>query len=202
MSAFSNAWSRVDSPTAKLALVAVSTTAITTALVLSTQSLLRTRRRASLRSAINHQLDETTQEEEFIDFSQPTPPPLLTRQPTATGPAGLGKAKKTSEVIIREALARNYVFFGDEGMDKIRKSFVVVVGVGGVGSACATMLVRSGVGKVRIIDFDQVSLSSLNVSTSYPLQGLMWRGARLSAVGLCFRSGTRPPPWPRWARPR
>lgn len=28
----------------------------------------------------------------------------------------------------------------------------------------ATMLARSGVGKIRIIDFDQVSLSSLNVS--------------------------------------
>jgi len=164
MSALSSAWSRLDSPAAKLALVAVSTSALTTALVLSTQSLLRTRRRASLRSSINHQLDDTSEEEEFIDFSQPTPPPALTRQPTATA-AGLGaKVRKTSEIIVREALARNYVFFGDEGMSKVRSSFVVVVGVGGVGSACATMLVRSGVGKVRIIDFDQVSLSSLNVS--------------------------------------
>ena len=37
-----------------------------------------------------------------------------------------------------------------------------VVGLGGVGSHCANMLVRSGVGKVRLIDFDQVTLSSLN----------------------------------------
>lgn len=49
-------------------------------------------------------------------------------------------------------------------MTKIRNSFVIIVGLGGVGSAVATMLVRSGVGRVRLIDFDQVSLSSLNVS--------------------------------------
>lgn len=47
---------------------------------------------------------------------------------------GGGRRKKgTSEVIIRESLARNYSFFGDEGMKKIRNSFVVIVGLGGVG---------------------------------------------------------------------
>lgn len=75
--------------------------------------------------------------------------------------------KKISETIIKESLARNYAYFGEEGMAKIRNSFVIIVGLGGVGSATATMLVRSGVGKIRIIDFDQVSLSSLNVS--FPL---------------------------------
>lgn len=48
-----------------------------------------------------------------------------------------------SEELIREQLARNYAFFGDEGMDKIRRSKVVVVGCGGVGSYAAMMLVRS-----------------------------------------------------------
>lgn len=37
-----------------------------------------------------------------------------------------------------------------------------MVGLGGVGSHCAHMLVRSGIGKIRLIDFDQVTLSSLN----------------------------------------
>jgi tRNA A37 threonylcarbamoyladenosine dehydratase len=32
----------------------------------------------------------------------------------------------------------------------------------GVGSHAAHLLLRSGVGKLRLIDFDQVSLSSLN----------------------------------------
>lgn len=45
-----------------------------------------------------------------------------------------------------------------------------VVGLGGVGSHCAHMLCRSGVGKLRIIDFDQVSLSSLNRHAAANLQ--------------------------------
>jgi tRNA A37 threonylcarbamoyladenosine dehydratase len=34
--------------------------------------------------------------------------------------------------------------------------------LGGIGSWAASMLIKSGVGKIRIIDFDQVSLSGLN----------------------------------------
>jgi len=64
--------------------------------------------------------------------------------------------------LVLEQLARNRVFLGDDGLGKVRDAFVVVVGCGGVGSWTATMLVRSGVGKVRLVDFDQVTLSSLN----------------------------------------
>ncbi|KHC37657.1 hypothetical protein MGO_01416 [Candida albicans P76055] len=67
-----------------------------------------------------------------------------------------------SKELIREQLARNYAFLTEDGMDKVRKQRVVVVGAGGVGSWVATMLARSGVESLRIIDFDQVSLSSLN----------------------------------------
>jgi len=48
------------------------------------------------------------------------------------------------------------------GMPAIRSAFVVIVGVGGVGSHAALALLRSGVSHIRLIDFDQVSLSSLN----------------------------------------
>lgn len=54
------------------------------------------------------------------------------------------------------------MFLGDEGLDKLRSSFIVVVGCGGVGSHAATALARSGVSRIRLVDFDQVSLSSLN----------------------------------------
>ncbi|KAF8654804.1 hypothetical protein AX16_003373 [Volvariella volvacea WC 439] len=76
---------------------------------------------------------------------------------TLTGPT-----VQYDEELIREQLARNYAFFGDEGMAKIRKGNVVVVGCGGVGSWAAVMLVRSGVSKIRLVDFDYVTLSSLN----------------------------------------
>ena len=47
-------------------------------------------------------------------------------------------------------------------MESLRNSRVIVVGLGGVGSHAAHMLARSGVSHLRIIDFDQVTLSSLN----------------------------------------
>ncbi|KAF7585657.1 hypothetical protein BBP40_010349 [Aspergillus hancockii] len=64
--------------------------------------------------------------------------------------------------LILEQLARNRVFLTDEGLGKLRSSFVIVVGCGGVGSHAAASLARSGVSKIRLIDFDQVTLSSLN----------------------------------------
>ena len=66
------------------------------------------------------------------------------------------------EELILEQLARNRVFLKDEGLAKLRDAFVVVIGLGGVGSHCAAALVRSGVSKIRVVDFDQVTLSSLN----------------------------------------
>jgi tRNA A37 threonylcarbamoyladenosine dehydratase len=64
--------------------------------------------------------------------------------------------------LIAEQLARTAVFLGEAGLSKLRNSFVVVVGLGGVGSHAAAALARSGVGKIRVVDFDQVTLSSLN----------------------------------------
>ncbi|KAI1864680.1 hypothetical protein JX265_008404 [Neoarthrinium moseri] len=64
--------------------------------------------------------------------------------------------------LILEQLARNRVFLTPEGLEKLRNSFVIVVGCGGVGSHATAALARSGVSKIRLIDFDQVTLSSLN----------------------------------------
>ncbi|KAI9208851.1 uncharacterized protein BJ171DRAFT_487499 [Polychytrium aggregatum] len=66
------------------------------------------------------------------------------------------------EELVREQLSRNYAFLGENGAARVRGSFVIVVGVGGVGSHAAHMLLRAGVERLRLIDFDQVTLSSLN----------------------------------------
>ena len=39
---------------------------------------------------------------------------------------------------------------------------MVIIGLGGVGSHCTSALARSGVSRIRLVDFDQVTLSSLN----------------------------------------
>src|SRR5579871_430389 len=61
--------------------------------------------------------------------------------------------------LILEQLARNRVFLTDDGLSKLRSSFIIIVGCGGVGSHAAAALARSGVSKIRLIDFDQVTLS-------------------------------------------
>ena len=58
--------------------------------------------------------------------------------------------------------SRTELLIGTEGMDKLRKSSVMVFGVGGVGSHCIEALARSGVGTLIIIDNDTVSLTNIN----------------------------------------
>lgn len=51
---------------------------------------------------------------------------------------------------------------GDKGMQCLSQTHVLVVGVGGVGSFAAESLVRSGVGKVTLVDFDLVCITNSN----------------------------------------
>ncbi|KAF8925440.1 hypothetical protein EDD21DRAFT_75599 [Dissophora ornata] len=66
------------------------------------------------------------------------------------------------EELVLEQLARNIAFLGEDGVQKLRGSFVVIVGAGGTGSWAASMLIKSGIGRVRIIDYGQITLSGLN----------------------------------------
>src|SRR5579871_1703336 len=50
---------------------------------------------------------------------------------------------------------------GGVGQAKIRKARVLIVGAGGLGSPCALYLAAAGVGRLGIVDDDQVSLSNL-----------------------------------------
>ncbi|GAA5898531.1 hypothetical protein JCM6882_007808 [Rhodosporidiobolus microsporus] len=157
-------------PTGQLVAVAAASTAVTAASIIAAQSLRRATRRQRLKHLVDDAAVEGAEDEdELMDFTRPVGSRrsslAAASQKTVkamNSEGKKGKKKGTSEVIVREALARNYAFFGDEKMDAIREKFVVVVGLGGVGSAAAVMLVRSGIKKIRIIDFDQVSLSSLN----------------------------------------
>ncbi len=52
--------------------------------------------------------------------------------------------------------------YGVPGAAAIRGAHVAVVGIGGVGSWAVEALARSGVGRITLIDFDQVSESNIN----------------------------------------
>lgn len=52
--------------------------------------------------------------------------------------------------------------YGSKGLEKLKRSEIAVVGLGGVGSWAAEALARSAVGNLTMIDQDRVSLSNTN----------------------------------------
>lgn len=61
-----------------------------------------------------------------------------------------------------EALLRTEMLLGSAAMEKLKRSHVAVLGLGGVGSWCAEALARSGIGTLTLADCDEVSPSNLN----------------------------------------
>ena len=51
---------------------------------------------------------------------------------------------------------------GDAVMEKLFRSHVMVVGLGGVGSFAAESLARSGVGRLTLVDFDDICVTNTN----------------------------------------
>ncbi len=57
---------------------------------------------------------------------------------------------------------RTRLLIGDEGIDKLRNSHVLVVGLGGVGAYAAEQLARAGIGRMTIVDGDVVNVTNRN----------------------------------------
>lgn len=60
--------------------------------------------------------------------------------------------------------------FGQDKLNELASKNVLLVGVGGVGSAVFEVLIRSGVQKIAIVDFDQYEESNLNRQLNSNLQ--------------------------------
>lgn len=59
-------------------------------------------------------------------------------------------------------LSRSELLIGKEGIEKLQKCHVLVVGLGGVGSYAAEFICRSGIGEMTIVDGDVVDPSNRN----------------------------------------
>lgn len=61
-----------------------------------------------------------------------------------------------------ERFSRSTRILGEQKMEKLNKSAVIVFGIGGVGGAVLEALVRGGVGTVAVVDKDSVDITNIN----------------------------------------
>src|ERR1700730_427578 len=80
---------------------------------------------------------------------------------------GTGNSPMNSEQ--REKYSRQILFsgIGEQGQERILSSAAVLVGCGAIGTVSANLLVRAGVGRLRIIDRDFVEPSNLQRQTLF-----------------------------------
>lgn len=71
-----------------------------------------------------------------------------------------------------EFYQRTAMLLGEEKLAVLLNAKVAVCGVGGVGAAATEALARSGVGSLRLIDFDTISKSNLNRQLHTNLQNV------------------------------
>lgn len=100
-------------------------------------------------------------------------------------------------------LARLY---GVQGAAAIRQAHVVVVGLGGVGSWTAEALARSGVGRLTLIDLDNVAESNINrqihaLDTTVGMAKVEAMRQRIGHINpecevLCIEEFVEPSNWP------
>jgi molybdopterin/thiamine biosynthesis adenylyltransferase len=86
------------------------------------------------------------------------------REGNRFGTKPVGTAGSGSEALKEDDRYSRQILFkeiGAEGQSKLSKASVVIVGCGATGSVLASLLARSGVGKIRILDRDYVEPSNL-----------------------------------------
>ena len=64
--------------------------------------------------------------------------------------------------IEKEIFQRTELLLGNDIMDIIAQTRVIIFGVGGVGSWCAESLIRSGIRQLTIVDSDRVCVTNIN----------------------------------------
>lgn len=135
----------IHSEAAKLAGVAIVASIVT----IGAQKLYESKAIQERKAKLNQELhDRFDGDDTLNEFGRIPSAKIALAHPglLATSALGASPALKIAvynEELIKEQLARNYVFFGDDGMEKVRNGRVVIVGCGGVGSWAAIMLART-----------------------------------------------------------
>src|SRR6187397_659940 len=70
-------------------------------------------------------------------------------------------ASLTAQELVRYSRHIGLSEVGEAGQRRLKQSSVLIVGAGGLGSPAALYLAAAGVGRIGIVDFDNVDLSNL-----------------------------------------
>lgn len=63
---------------------------------------------------------------------------------------------------MEERFTRTAMLLGEEAVERLHRSHVAIVGLGGVGSYAAEAIARAGVGELTLVDCDTVSVTNIN----------------------------------------
>lgn len=69
---------------------------------------------------------------------------------------------ENSDYVLHRRFDRMGRLVGDDAMAKLFDSHVMIVGLGGVGSWAAEAIARAGVGKITLVDFDEICVTNAN----------------------------------------
>ena len=71
---------------------------------------------------------------------------------------------------------RSELLLGADALERLRRAKVVIFGIGGVGGYAAEALVRSGIGRLVLVDHDRISLTNLNrqIIALHSTLGIKW----------------------------
>ncbi len=58
--------------------------------------------------------------------------------------------------------SRMQLLVGAASMNKLKSASVAIFGIGGVGSYAAEALARAGIGRLTLVDFDEICLTNVN----------------------------------------
>src|SRR2546427_8590589 len=93
---------------------------------------------------------------------------MMSQECTQTAAAAGGQLG-AMEMNLDEKYSRQVLFagLGEKGQQRLLKSSAVLVGCGALGTSAANLLVRAGVGRLRIVDRDFVEPSNLQRQTLF-----------------------------------
>lgn len=87
--------------------------------------------------------------------------------PTTTAEPDTNQAGLSPDELQRYSRHLTLPEFGREGQEKLKNSSVLLVGAGGLGSPAAMYLAAAGVGRIGLVDFDDVEASNLQRQILY-----------------------------------